>query len=185
MKRHGKAHGFTLMELLVVLTIAAILMAVAAPALQNLVTSSQLTALTDDFATALNLARSEAGRIGASVSVSAAGGGWGSGWSVNSSGTTLRQAAALPAGYRLTASDPYDDGTPVRFDATGRAVDGNGQPAVPGKFILCQGGGPPNGGAKLITVAASGRVRIAQSYNSAGWPIDDTSGTAINDCGGG
>ncbi len=177
MKRHGKTGGFTLMELLVVLTIAAILMAVAAPALQNLVTSSQLTAVTDDFVATLNLARSEAGRTGANVSVSTTGGAdWGgSGWSVTNGAQTLRQAAPLPAGYSLKTNDPFDNG-PVIFDSTGRVVGGAG------KFLLCQGGGPANGGAaKLITIAASGRVRIAQNYNSAGWPLDD-SGNPVQPC---
>jgi type IV fimbrial biogenesis protein FimT len=170
-----KPGGFTLIELLVVVLIAAVLMGIAVPALESLVTSNQLTSVTDDFVTTLNLARSEAGRIGSTVTVSPIGSNWGqTGWRVASGGQTLRQGGPVPSGYSLNSNGPLEGG--VTFDPTGRLSP----IGTAGKFMVCQGGGPANGGAaKLITVLASGRVRIAQN-DAQGNPIDDNGSTFTN-----
>src|SRR3989344_4698731 len=52
--------GFTLIELIITLTIAGILMAVAVPGLKNFVSSNRLTAQINDLIADINLARSEA-----------------------------------------------------------------------------------------------------------------------------
>jgi type IV fimbrial biogenesis protein FimT len=164
--------GFTLVELLVVTLIAAILLAIGVPAMQNLLASNHLSALTDTLASALNEARSEAGKLGTTVSLTADSGNtnWGSGWKLKApevtSGTLniLRTGAAVPAGYTLYS----DAASSVSFDATGRLVGGAG------KFLICQNNGPASGGrAQMILVAASGRVRIAQN-DASGYPLDPT-----------
>lgn len=63
--------GFTLVELLVVISIAAILTAVATPTLKNLVAGRAAMAGADELATALRSARSEAVKRGQPVSVCA------------------------------------------------------------------------------------------------------------------
>jgi type IV fimbrial biogenesis protein FimT len=181
-RRESQA-GFTLVELLVVTLIAAILLAIAVPAMQSLLASNQLSALTDTLASALNEARSEAGKLGTTVSLNANSGNtnWGSlGWTLKApevtSGTlnTLRTGAALPAGYTL-----YSDtnlANVVSFDATGRLTSGAG------KFLICQNNGPANGGrAQMILVAASGRVRIAQN-DASGYPLDPTNNSQETNC---
>jgi len=52
--------GFTLIELMITLIIAAILLSVAAPAYQSFIGSTALTTATNDLVAALNMARSEA-----------------------------------------------------------------------------------------------------------------------------
>lgn len=157
-----------------VVLIAAILLAIGMPAMQSLLASNQLSALTDTLASALNEARSEAGKLGTTVSLTTSGNtNWGSGWTLKApevtSGTlnTLRTGAALPTGYTLYSDGPL--ASTVAFDATGRLVGG-----AAGKFLICQNNGPANGGrAQMILVAASGRVRIAQN-DASGYPLDPT-----------
>ena len=89
-------HGFTLIELLVTMAVAAILLAIAVPNYQTFVLNSRMSAQSNDFLSALQLARSEAVKRGTRVSVckSAAGatcttgGTWAQGWIVFVDGNT-------------------------------------------------------------------------------------------------
>jgi type IV fimbrial biogenesis protein FimT len=173
------AAGLTLVELMVVLAIAAILAAIAMPSLRKFLTANQLTTMTDTLASTLNEARSEAGKLGTNVTLNVNSGGknWGSqGWTMSSSVGTLRNVAPAPSGFQIFSNQPFKGG--VTFDSTGQVVSSNGQP---GEIVICQGGGPSNGGAaQMIMVAVSGRVRIAQN-DSSGNPID-VNGNSVTAC---
>ena len=171
--------GFTLVELLVVVAVAAILLAIGVPAMQSLISSNQLTSLADDFASALNMARSEAGKRGTRVKVASTSGSvdWGTnGWTMNvinpdgSLGALLRQGAPVPAAYTLYSTSNFSPS--LSFDSTGRLYGGG-----TGEFVICRTSG---GEARMITLAASGRVRVAPN-NNLGQPIDD-GGTAVTTC---
>jgi type IV fimbrial biogenesis protein FimT len=198
-RHRSDSAGFTLVELMVVIAVAAILVGLAVPGMQGLMAANHALAITDSFASALNEARSEAGKLGVPVALTTGGGAnWGAaGWRMfvdtNGNGqidagqtppeVLLRQAAPLPATYTLTANGASAAAfsTQFWFDSTGRLLDNTGAPsAAIAQFQVCQGGGPPAGVARLITVSASGRVRIAQN-NASGQPIDD-SGNAVTAC---
>jgi type IV fimbrial biogenesis protein FimT len=190
--------GFTLVELLVVMVVGAILLAIAVPSLQGLFAANQLTALTDTFATSLSEARSEASKFGVPVAMVTTGGtNWGAGWTMfvdtNANGQqdagqtppeiTLRSGSAMPTSYTMAANGASAGGFSgvFWFDATGRLLNNaGGTPAASAQFQICQGGGPPNGRARLITVSPSGRVRIAQN-NASGQPLDDNN-NAVTTC---
>lgn len=104
------AGGFTIVELMVALAIAAVLLGFALPAFNGLIAQRELTTHVNDFILALNYARSEASRTGGLVTVQAADPSdsdneWGPGFCVvqgnpgNCTGTVLR------------AFDGYADGT--------------------------------------------------------------------------
>jgi len=61
--------GFTLLELLVTVSIAAILMSMAIPSFVGTIRSNRLTTYANEFVTALNIARSEAIKRGVQVTV--------------------------------------------------------------------------------------------------------------------
>jgi type IV fimbrial biogenesis protein FimT len=75
--------GFTLPELLIVLTIVGVLLAAGMPSLRTYTQNQQLASAANTFLGALNLARSEAVRRGSRVDLAPREGGkWESGWVV-------------------------------------------------------------------------------------------------------
>ena len=116
--------GFTLLELMIVVAIAGIVMAIGVPSFQSITTNNRIAANTNEFITALNLARSEAVKRGAAVSVckSADGatcttsGDWDQGWIVIVVGDTdpLRVFESLGGNTTLTSA-----GNLVTFNALG------------------------------------------------------------------
>lgn len=74
--------GFTAIELMVTLAIAAILMAIAMPSFSGIIKNQKIQTTVSDFFAAVNLTRSEAIRRGTRVDLIPAEGGadWGKGW---------------------------------------------------------------------------------------------------------
>lgn len=74
--------GFSLIELMIVVLIAAVLAGMAAPAFGRLIESQRLTGTVNDFLASIQLARSEAIKRGRRVDLVPAGTAWTDGWAV-------------------------------------------------------------------------------------------------------
>jgi type IV fimbrial biogenesis protein FimT len=68
-KTPSRASGFSLVELVITVTIAGILTAIAIPSFSSVISNNRLTTYSNDFVGALNLARSEAIKRGSQVTV--------------------------------------------------------------------------------------------------------------------
>ncbi|HXF46721.1 MAG TPA: GspH/FimT family pseudopilin [Burkholderiaceae bacterium] len=178
------ARGFSLIELLVVIAIVALLLGVGVPNMQSYVVSSRLAGSANDMYTALNLARSEAVRRQAQVTLAHNGAAgsrdWTSGWTMfvdaDGDGTldageeVLRVGAALDPPLTLFGSANFANF--IAFDAAGRLTNAGG-----GSFVLCHGtalvvDGEPR--ARAVLVNGSGRVRMALDSNGDRIPETDT-----------
>ncbi|MHB8474484.1 MAG: GspH/FimT family pseudopilin [Sulfuricaulis sp.] len=140
--------GFTLIELIVTLTIAGILLAIAAPNMSNFIKDQRLSSQANDLIADLNLARSEAIKRGVNVTIckqnassttpqcdTTTADAWSAGWvtfidsttagtdgQVDPSETVLRFRQALSGNNTLTsASTPQNLSTPTH-DAANRIV---------------------------------------------------------------
>ena len=169
--------GLTLIELLIALSVMAILVAVAIPAYSNMLISHRLATQSNTFLSALHLARSEAikrnGRVVVCKSSSgescAAGGGWEQGWivfedannnaSLDDAEALLRWGQALDEGFVMTGNAPvaaYVSYTPLGLT---KKTSGAFQA---GTITLC----PPDGSegdARQVVISITGRPRIKKA----------------------
>jgi type IV fimbrial biogenesis protein FimT len=98
--------GFTLMELLVTLTVLGIVMTLAAPSFASFVLSNRLKTTAFELVVSLNYARSEAIKRNVDATVTPSISGWSGGWSVQSAGQTFKTFDA-PGGIQI---NPVADG---------------------------------------------------------------------------
>lgn len=144
--------GFTLVELMVTLAIAAIVMTMAIPSFTDMTKNNRLTTQTNQLVTALNLARSEAITRRVAIDVTAtdaadSGNEWGEGWSVAvNGGATLRVFESLGSNTTL---DSGNDLATIQYQPSGRA-------SATDTLTLCDDRSGENG--RQITILTTGRV---------------------------
>ena len=105
------SRGFTLVELLVILTISAILVAMAVPAFQAMIQSNRISGAANSLLSSMDLARSEAIRRSANVTVCR---------SVNAAVPLPACSSAAAGGY---AADDWASGWIVFAKTPGNAAD--------------------------------------------------------------
>jgi type IV fimbrial biogenesis protein FimT len=87
-----RSRGFTMAEILIVLTILGVLAAIAAPNLMDMVRTQRIKTASFDVFSSMNVARSEAIKRNRPVSVRPNGGDWARGWQIyDSAGTVIKE----------------------------------------------------------------------------------------------
>jgi type IV fimbrial biogenesis protein FimT len=144
-----KILGFTLVELLVTLTVAAILLASAVPAFRDMIQNNRIAVQANAMVGALNLARSEAVKRGVTVQVCKSSNG----------ATCVAGAGNWQIGW-IVFSDINGNGVPDV--GTGQCVAGEDC------LLLVQealGGNPTLSGPAAVQYTASGRAAAAAVFN--------------------
>ena len=96
--------GFTLIELMITLSILVILLTIAVPSFRQFVQAQRVKTTSFDLFAAITYARSEALKRNGDVTLSAATGGWANGWSISAGSATLRTQSGPDASVAITAS---------------------------------------------------------------------------------
>lgn len=109
----NRQHGFTLIELMITLAIAAIVLAIGVPSFQGMMRNNRAAAQMNEFTSALNLARSEAVKRGVNVGLEPNTGGWAQGWTVfvdtDGNGSLTDAAETLRIYDRLEGNPTIDN----------------------------------------------------------------------------
>jgi len=175
--------GFSLIEAMVTLAIAAIVLSVGVPSFQSYIQNSRQTAAINDLATALQLARSTAitrrvqvtvckSNDGASCRTGAGSGDWSQGWiiftdptnpgTVDAGEELLRVHGALPGAFTFIGNTNVVNR--VSFSAQGLARGSNGT------LTNCDARGAAHAAALVISVG--GQVRRAADDSGSDGIVD-------------
>jgi type IV fimbrial biogenesis protein FimT len=169
----SRARGVTLMELMVVVAIGGVLASWALPNFRDMIGRTRLKTAASDLHTSLTLARSEAVKRNASVTVSPAGGGtnWAVGWQVKSGSTVLSTQDGYSSVTFTTKDASYATAlatTTITFSGTGRAST-TSTPASSSIAFILTSSGTLGTWARCVVLDPSGRpaVRSDNDGNSA------------------
>ncbi|HTT06483.1 MAG TPA: GspH/FimT family pseudopilin [Steroidobacteraceae bacterium] len=185
--RSGRAfalRGFTLIELLVTLAVAAILLGIAMPAFSSFVQNSRLSTEANTLAYDMNLARSEAVKLDATVVVCASADhatcnsmSWTDGWIVLCTAACPPGLGGTPAlllvAPAITSGNTIDEkltpgATMVSFLSTGQTGTGNLQ------FVFCDRRG--------VTYGHDVEVNSIGEITSASTPGETVAGNPLGGC---
>lgn len=98
-----RSAGFTLIELIVAVTILGILASIAAPSFKDMMVNQRIKSASFDVTAALILARSEALKQNGSVTLTPSSGEWASGWTITGpDGATLGAQGAYASSITIT-----------------------------------------------------------------------------------
>jgi type IV fimbrial biogenesis protein FimT len=169
------ALGFTLIELMVTVTVMAVVLTLGVPAFKDTIRNNVLTASINEFIATLNFARSEAVKRGVNVTVrkTSTSAGWEGGWQVftdvsanglydSATDQLLRVHEALKTNYTLRGNNNFTNYI---------SYQPSGESNTIGSFGLCDAsvsGNPTKRTSRLFTVSILGRISLATDNNNDG-----------------
>ena len=144
------ARGFTMVELMTVVSMLAIVSAIAVPGLRSFSDTQRVKTLSHDLTTDLLVARSEALKRNANVTVTRQGDAWSAGWTVTAGAVEL---ASRPA---MSGSVAFDGApTAIVFNVNGRVTT----PADGVRMTVRAADGGSANATRCVELDLSGRAR--------------------------
>jgi len=165
---HRISHGFTLIEMLIVLSLAATIFSIAIPAFDRIMHSQELTSTSNRLVGTFMLARTEAIKRRTAVLIESLDGDWSQGWKVyadldgngsqGSDEAPLLQITDLPDAVKIQGNTPVR--LYVRYTPDGSAKLKSGAFQAGTLSICHQGSEQP---VRQLTLSVTGRLRRSRS----------------------
>ncbi len=157
-----RQRAFTLIELMVALVVLAILAAIAVPGYDGVVLSSRLRTYTTDFSASAQLARSEAMKRNAPITLCSSSdgascdssAGWEQGWVILAGSTVVKHYPAAKTGYLLSSSVRELTFLPSGFGST------------PATLTICRAT-PLGNQERSLTLSVTGRITITRTHTGS------------------
>jgi len=169
------SRGFTLVEMMITVAILAVLLAIATPSFNSALLGSRLTSYANNLVASANLARSEAVKRNANISLCVSSNGtscestgeWKNGWIVacktndsivcNASGTSwLIFHHQHPASSGVTITETSSNLSEIVFPSTGVGV-------APGILKICRAIPSPGSQERIVTINSTGRTFVQKT----------------------
>ena len=153
--------GFTLIELMVTISILAILLMIAVPSFNEATLGSKLSSFANNLVASSHLARSEAIKRNALVAICASSDGatcaessnWEQGWIIRAAdGTVIQHQQALPAGFKVTTGGASE----VRFQPSGVGSDA-------ATFTVCRYSPKAGSQERVVDISVTGRPSVKKT----------------------
>ncbi|WP_250656788.1 GspH/FimT family pseudopilin [Alkalimarinus coralli] len=173
-----QATGFTLVELMVTLAVAAILLSIAVPSFSSFIQNNRITSATNHLVAHLQYARSEAVSKGLAVNLArnttSTAKDLSKGWTIytdagstngntayNASEDTLLKSFEGYGSSNITINTNSDGNNWIAFSSRGLLAEGAGKSIV---IAVCDDRGVTQG--RLITISPTGRSRVTDSTDA-------------------
>lgn len=160
----GRTPGFTLIELMVTIAVMAILISIAVPSMTDALLGSKLASYANSLSSSAMLARSEAIKRNATVSlcVSSTGascetGSWEQGWIVISGTSVIHRMEALPTGLRVAEATSIE-----RVDFRPSGVG-----ATAATLTVCRQTPTVGAQERVVAISATGRTSVSKTTNAS------------------
>lgn len=151
--------GFTLVELMITITVLGILLAIAVPSFTDAVLGSKLSSYANNFLASTYLARGEAIKRNSVVNLCASSNGtsctgnWEQGWIILAGTTVIHRQQALSSGLKMTESGGASS---IDFQPTGVG-------ATQATLTVCRATPSVGSQERVISISATGRASVAKT----------------------
>ncbi len=175
-----REHGFTLIELMVTLGVAAILLSIAVPAMQMFTSNARQTGAINNFVSSLHLARNTAITTNARVTMCASadgascgGSAWQNGWILfrdpNNNGSVDADERVIGSvgETKKLAIASSEFGSALTYRPSGRVLNA-GVVSSTGELTFCDHRGSDFG--KVVILDLSGRPRVSKTSGDGSSP---------------